>query len=62
MNPDMVAIDIDGRLFRFGGIESKSDPPLQICLKILGGPAMLQKKKFQARPLAMLAQRLGIAE
>src|ERR1700692_1900741 len=62
MNSDVVAIHIRGRMLFDGGIESESDALLQFVEKTLCRPAMAQEKKFQPRPLAMLAQHFRIAK
>ena len=58
MNADVVAINIVGRMLFDGGIELESDALLQFAEKTIGGPAMAQEEKFQARALAVLAQEL----
>ena len=58
----MVAIDVRWWMLGFGWIELKSDPPLQIFLKVDRRPAMPQEKKLQPRSLAMFAQWFGITK
>ena len=62
MNADVIAIDVRGRLLGNGGIELKSNPPLQFFQKTVGSPSMAQEEKLQPCALAMFAQHVGLAE
>src|SRR5713226_7933473 len=56
VNPNVIAVNVRGKLFPFGGIERKTKPILQCGQEGLRGPPMLQEKKFQPGPLAVLAE------
>src|SRR5579862_34052 len=62
MNAYMVAIHIGRRFFLDRRIEMESDTPLEFVEEAVGGPAMAEEQKLQARPLAMFAQYVGVAE
>src|SRR6266436_2121757 len=62
MNAHVVAINIRGRRFRDGGIELKSNPPLQLVQETLRRPSMPQEEELQPRPLAMFPQHIRIAK
>src|SRR5579872_4806889 len=46
VNADVVAVNIHGNIFRFGGIKRKSNLSLQLIQKAVGRPALLQKQKL----------------
>ena len=62
MNADVIAVDISRWMLGLGGIELKSDPPLELFLEVARRPTMPQEEKLQPRPLAVFAQLIGVAK
>src|SRR4029077_1491305 len=58
VNADVIAVNVRGKLFRFGGIKRKAHPILQRGQEGVRCPAVLQEKKFQPRTLAVFAEHL----
>src|ERR1700720_3059457 len=62
MNSDVIAVHVVRRLLGLGGVELKSDSALQFFLEVGNRPSVAQKEKFQPRPLAVLAQLIGVSK
>ena len=62
VHTNVVAMNIGWRFFPLTGVQGKPDLPLQFREKRVGGPAMFQKKKFEASFFPALAQHFTGAE
>ena len=63
MNADVIAMDVGGNFFGFGGVQSEADALFESApRKVSGGPAMLQEEKLQAGAFAVLAQDFGFTK
>src|SRR5260221_473156 len=56
VNANVIAVHVRGKLFRFGGIERKTEPILQRVQEGVRRPAVLQEKELQAGALTVLAE------
>src|SRR6266481_4107916 len=56
VNANVIAVHVQGKLFRFGGIERKTEPILQRVQEGVRRPAVLQEKELQAGALTVLAE------
>ena len=62
MDADVIAMDVGGDLFRFGGIENEADTLLEFGEEAVRGPAMLQEQEFQAGAFAIFTEYVRFAE
>ena len=62
MDPDVIAINVFRWLFFHRRIEMKADAPLQLFLKTLRRPAVLQEQELEPGAFPVLAQLFALTE
>jgi hypothetical protein len=62
MHANVVAINVGRDMLGLGWVEREAKSPLNFFQKTVPRPTVLEEKLLQASALAVLAQRLGIAE
>jgi len=62
LHAEMIAMDLGGEIFGFGGIEGEGETGLDGGEEGVGGPAVLEEEIFQASAFAALAENLAFAE
>jgi len=58
----MIAVDLSGKIFGFGGIQSEGETGLDGGEEGVGGPAVFEEEIFEASAFAALAEDLAFAE